>query len=56
MVVGHDVCSGSFGFDDGRAHRLAVELFDAAGNAASKPHNLELLPPATAQPVLPLAG
>ncbi len=45
VVVGHDVCSGSFGFDDGRAYRLAVELFDAAGNAASKPFNLELSAP-----------
>ena len=45
VVFGHDVCSGSFGFDDGRAYRLVVELYDAAGNGASKPFNLELSAP-----------
>lgn len=44
-VLGHDVCSGSFGFDDGRAYRLTAELFDAGGNAAAKPFNLELSAP-----------
>jgi hypothetical protein len=45
VVVGHDACSGSFGFDDGRAYRLVVELYDAAGNGAAKPFNLELSAP-----------
>jgi hypothetical protein len=45
IVFGHDVCSGSFGFDDGRAYRVMAELFDAAGNRAPKPFNLELSAP-----------
>ncbi len=32
LTLGHDACSGSFGFDDGRAYKLTFELFDAAGN------------------------
>ena len=44
-IVGHDACSGSFGFDDGRAYKLSIELYDAAGNAAAKPVALELSAP-----------
>ncbi|MBL8920162.1 MAG: hypothetical protein JNJ54_14950 [Myxococcaceae bacterium] len=43
-VIGHDACSGSFGFDDGRAYKLSVELFDAAGNT-TKAVALELSAP-----------
>lgn len=32
LTLGHDACSGSFGFDDGRAYKLTFELYDAAGN------------------------
>jgi hypothetical protein len=44
-IVGHDPCSGSFGFDDGRAYKLSIELLDAAGNAAAKQVALELSAP-----------
>ena len=43
-LLGHDVCSGSFGFDDGRAYKLNIELFDDAGNAG-KSFKLELSAP-----------
>ncbi|MCA2979377.1 MAG: hypothetical protein INH37_13905, partial [Myxococcaceae bacterium] len=33
-TLGHDPCSGSFGFEDGRSYALKVELVDAAGNHA----------------------
>lgn len=45
FVLGHDVCSGTFGFDDGRAYKVQVELFDAAGNGGGKPVALELSAP-----------
>lgn len=45
IVVGHDACSGSFGFDDGRAYKLSFELFDAAGNKGTEKHKLELTAP-----------
>lgn len=35
-LLGHDGCSGSFSFDDGRAYRIWLELFDAAGNKGSE--------------------
>lgn len=40
--LGHDGCSGSFAFEDGRAYRAKLELFDASGNpgAALKPMEL----------------
>lgn len=44
-VLGHDACSGGFGFDDGRAYKVTVELFDAAGNTGPKPASLELSAP-----------
>jgi len=44
-LLGHDACSGAFGFDDGRAYRLVTELFDAAGNRASTMPTLELSAP-----------
>lgn len=33
-VLGHDACSGSFAFDDGRAYKIWVEVYDSAGNKA----------------------
>lgn len=45
LVLGHDVCSGGFGFDDGRAYKLQMELFDAAGNSGGKPVAIELSAP-----------
>lgn len=43
--LGHDECSGSFTFDDGRAYRATIEVFDAAGNAGPKLPKLELHAP-----------
>lgn len=45
VELGHDVCSGSFGFDDGRAYKLSMELFDAAGNVSPKVVTLEVSAP-----------
>lgn len=45
LLVGHDGCSGSFGFDDGRAYRLSFELFDAAGNRSAERVTLDLSAP-----------
>lgn len=45
LLVGHDGCSGSFGFDDGRAYRLTFELFDAAGNRSAERVTLDLSAP-----------
>ncbi|MBX7116043.1 MAG: hypothetical protein K1X64_17065 [Myxococcaceae bacterium] len=33
-LIGHDECSGSFNFDDGRAYSLSLTLTDSAGNKA----------------------
>lgn len=30
--LGHDNCSGSFVFDDGRAYKITIDTFDSAGN------------------------
>ncbi|MFZ5445878.1 MAG: hypothetical protein ACOZQL_38150 [Myxococcota bacterium] len=45
LVLGHDACSGSFGFDDGRAYKLSFELFDAAGNKSPEKAALEVAAP-----------
>lgn len=45
LLVGHDGCSGTFGFDDGRAYRLSFELFDAAGNRSPERVTLDLSAP-----------
>lgn len=42
--VGHDTCHGSFSFEDGRAYKLGIETYDAAGNKAA-----EVLKPIEAQ-------
>lgn len=34
VTIGHDGCSGSFTFDDGRAYFARFEAYDAAGNRA----------------------
>lgn len=44
-MVGHDGCSGTFGFDDGRAYKLTFELFDSAGNKSTEKVTLELSAP-----------
>jgi hypothetical protein len=36
-ILGHDGCSGSFDFEDGRAYKLEVSTYDAAGNKVSEP-------------------
>jgi len=45
FIVGHDACSGTFGFDDGRAYKITFELFDAAGNKAIEKPTLEVAAP-----------
>lgn len=45
FTIGHDACSGNFGFDDGRAYKLTLELFDAAGNRAVERPRLEVAAP-----------
>ena len=45
FTIGHDACSGNFGFDDGRAYKLTFELFDAAGNKAVEKPTLEIAAP-----------
>lgn len=45
FTIGHDACSGNFGFDDGRAYKLTFELFDAAGNKAVERPTLEVAAP-----------
>lgn len=49
-TLGHDVCSGSFGFDDGRAYKLSIELIDAAGNRAPSTVAIELSAPKPTTP------
>jgi hypothetical protein len=50
VLVGHDGCSGAFGFDDGRAYRLTFELFDAAGNRSAEKVTLDVSAPKKAGP------
>lgn len=45
LLIGHDACSGNFGFDDGRAYKLTFELFDAAGNKSPEKAALEVAAP-----------
>ncbi len=45
FIIGHDACSGNFGFDDGRAYKLTLELYDAAGNKATERPTLEVAAP-----------
>ena len=45
FTIGHDACSGNFGFDDGRAYKLTIELYDAAGNKAVERTTLEIAAP-----------
>lgn len=45
FTIGHDACSGNFGFDDGRAYKLTLELYDAAGNKAVERPSLEVAAP-----------
>lgn len=34
--LGHDGCSGSFSFDDGRAYKISIDTYDSAGNKATE--------------------
>ncbi|MDQ3264486.1 MAG: hypothetical protein M3Y59_12615 [Myxococcota bacterium] len=43
--IGHDECSGTFTFDDGRAYRALVEGFDCAGNPAQRLREMEFHAP-----------
>ncbi len=43
--LGHDACSGNFSFDEGRAYKATVEVYDAAGNQAEKLPQLEFHAP-----------
>ncbi|MGV3624767.1 MAG: hypothetical protein ACO1OB_28365 [Archangium sp.] len=45
LTIGHDGCSGNFGFDDGRAYKLTFELYDAAGNRSLEKASLEVSAP-----------
>jgi hypothetical protein len=45
IIIGHDACGGSFGFEDGRAYRLVFELFDSAGNHNAERVSLEVSAP-----------
>ncbi len=45
LHLGHDACSGNFGFDDGRAYKLSFELYDAAGNRSPEKASLEVAAP-----------
>lgn len=45
LHLGHDACSGNFGFDDGRAYKLTFELYDAAGNRSPDRASLEVAAP-----------
>jgi hypothetical protein len=44
-VMGHDACSGSFDFEDGRSYKATLELFDAAGNAGPHAGPIEINAP-----------
>ena len=46
LQLGHDPCSGAFGFDDGRAYKMSPVLYDSAGNKSAEKVNLELSAPA----------
>lgn len=50
-VMGHDACSGAFGFDDGRAYKLQLVLYDCAGNKGAEKVSLELSAPRSTAPV-----
>lgn len=50
LQVGHDACSGAFGFDDGRAYKLQLALFDSAGNRSPEKVSLEVSAPRPTQP------
>lgn len=43
--IGHDACSGSFTFDDGRAYRATLEGYDCAGNPAQRLKPIEFHAP-----------
>lgn len=45
LTIGHDGCSGSFSFADGRAYFAKFEVFDVAGNRAAPIKPIELNAP-----------
>jgi hypothetical protein len=50
VKLGHDACSGAFGYDDGRAYKVNVVLYDSAGNKSTEKVNLELSAPRPTAP------
>lgn len=50
LQLGHDACSGAFGFDDGRAYKLQLLLYDSAGNRSPEKVTLELSAPKPTAP------
>jgi hypothetical protein len=44
-MLGHDTCSGNFGFDDGRMYKLEIEVLDTAGNKWPKKTRIEASAP-----------
>ncbi|MBI3185127.1 MAG: hypothetical protein HYZ28_23575 [Myxococcales bacterium] len=44
-MMGHDECSGSFTFDDGRAYKATIEAYDATGNMAPRLPQVEFQAP-----------
>jgi hypothetical protein len=45
-LLGHEPCSGAFGFEDGKSYRARVEVFDSAGNLAPAVPPLDFEAPA----------
>jgi hypothetical protein len=50
-LLGHEPCSGAFGFEDHKSYRARVEVFDSAGNLAPAVPPLDFEAPAA-----PLGG
>jgi len=50
LQLGHDPCSGAFGFDDGRAYKMQLLLYDSAGNKSPEKVSLEVSAPKPTQP------
>jgi hypothetical protein len=44
-TIGQDACSGSFAFEDGRAYKASIEVYDVAGNAAPPQPAIEFQAP-----------
>jgi len=44
-TMGHDACSGNFGFEEGRMYKLEISVVDSAGNTWPKKTKLEASAP-----------